>query len=108
MYKLCTPCDVQMLAADNHAYFASEAQQLFTFLSQDPDNLGLGELQLADSGKQMCYLLLVTCCLLRFKMTVRVRRADPSCSTWSAGMTPELAKNDYFSGAAPSRNMKLL
>jgi hypothetical protein len=28
-----TTCAVQMLVADNHAYFVSEAQPLFTFLS---------------------------------------------------------------------------
>ncbi|WIA40088.1 hypothetical protein OEZ86_013500 [Tetradesmus obliquus] len=40
---------LKMLVADNHAYYASEAQQLFTFLTQDPDQLGLQQLQLADS-----------------------------------------------------------
>jgi hypothetical protein len=50
---VCRTCAVQMLVADNHAYFLSEAQQLFTFLSQDPDKLGLRELQLADSGELM-------------------------------------------------------
>jgi hypothetical protein len=40
-----------MLVADNHAYYAAEAQQLSTFLSQDPDQLGLQQLQLAESGE---------------------------------------------------------
>lgn len=40
-----------MLVADNRAYYASEAQQLFTFLGQDPDGLGLQQLQLAGSGE---------------------------------------------------------
>jgi hypothetical protein len=56
-----------MLVADNHAYYASEAQQLFTFLSTDPDNTGLKQLQLADSGERLA-LCSPGCAVLHYYM----------------------------------------
>lgn len=43
---------LQLLMSDNCRYYRGQAEQLFTFLTEDPDNIGLKQLQLADSGEQ--------------------------------------------------------
>lgn len=57
----CCRTAVQMLMTDNAAYYLGMAQQLYTFLTEDPEHTGIKQLQLADSGEGCSIGLRIAC-----------------------------------------------